>query len=245
MGFVGETANVLPATLTRPQSQVEEPPHFSLSAVIAAVAVVLLALGAAGWGVAEAVANTHRSADLAHAQAARMQNLAPANYQPVQVQNATSAELAPMGNWTPERGRQIAERALSWLNWPYAFAAGGPDGPSYGVPIDQDSRNDNKVRGFDCSGLTMYALAPWLRNLHHDAAAQYTEIGRWHPALNSLQVGDLIFWSKDGTIGGIGHVAIYIGNGNVVQAPRSGDRIKITPIYQVESGDMGATRALT
>ena len=239
---------MLPATLTRPEAESDDDgPHFSHAAIIAAVAVVVLAVAGVGWGIAAAVADAHRSADLAAAQAARMENLVPATYQPVQAQAniAPAAELPPMGNWTPDRGRTIAERALSWLNWPYAFAGGGPDGPSYGVPVDHDSRNDNKVRGFDCSGLAMYALAPWLTGLQHGAAAQYTEVGHWHPALNSLQVGDLIFWSKDGTIGGIGHVAIYIGNGNVVQAPRSGDRIKITPIYQVESGDMGATRPLT
>lgn len=235
---------MLPATLTRPEAEPDDAPHFSYGAIVAAVAVVVLAIAGVGWGVVASVASAHRSADLA---AAQMQNYVPATYQPVQVAAgpAQAAELPRMGNWTPDRGRQIAERALSWLGWPYAWAGGGPDGPSYGMAVDHDSRNDNKVRGFDCSGLAMYALAPWLTGLQHDAAAQYTEVGHWHPALNSLQIGDLIFWSKDGTIGGIGHVAIYIGNGNVVQAPRSGDRIKITPIYQVEPGDMGATRPLT
>jgi cell wall-associated NlpC family hydrolase len=57
--------------------------------------------------------------------------------------------------------------------------------------------------------------------------------------------GDLIFWSKDGTVQGIGHVAVYIGGGNVVQAPHSGDVIRITPIYEVEPGAMGATRPLS
>jgi cell wall-associated NlpC family hydrolase len=233
---------VLPVTLTRPQSEVDDAPRFSPGAVVIAVAVVVLALAGASWGVAAAVSSAHHGA----AEAARMQNIEPATYQPIVAQPAAATvELPRMGDWTPERGRVIAQRALSWLGWPYAFAGGGPDGPSYGVPVDHDSRNDNKVRGFDCSGLVMYALAPYLRDLQHDAAAQYTQVGTWHPALNSLQVGDLIFWSKDGTINGIGHVAIYIGNGNVVQAPRSGERIKITPVYQVESGDMGATRPLT
>jgi cell wall-associated NlpC family hydrolase len=111
--------------------------------------------------------------------------------------------------------------------------------------VDADSRNDPHVYGFDCSGLTMYALAPYLRGLDHDAAKQYTEVGRWHPALDALEPGDLVFWSHDGTIDGIGHVAVYIGAGQVVQAPQSGDHIRVTPIYQVESGDMGATRPLT
>jgi cell wall-associated NlpC family hydrolase len=169
----------------------------------------------------------------------------PATYRPVAaavpVQQSTPL---PMGNWTQQRGIRIAERALRWLNWPYSFGGGGEFGPSYGHPVDRDSRNDDKVYGFDCSGLTMYALAPW-RDLSHDAASQYSEVGSFHPAMTSLQPGDLVFWSHDGTVEGIGHVAIYIGNGNVVQAPRSGDVIRITPIYQVEQGAMGATRPLT
>jgi cell wall-associated NlpC family hydrolase len=211
-----------------------------LAAVL--VAIVVLAVGLTGWGVAAAVTAINRSADRASLE---MVHAVPATYQPVaQAVPARQIVPLPMGKWTQQRGIQIAERALHWLNWPYSFGAGGEYGPSYGHPVDNDSRNDDKVYGFDCSGLTMYALAPW-RHLTHSAAAQYSEVGSFHPAINSLQPGDLIFWSHDGTVEGIGHVAVYIGNGNVVQAPKSGDVIRITPIYQVESGAMGATRPLT
>jgi cell wall-associated NlpC family hydrolase len=169
----------------------------------------------------------------------------PATYHPLErAVPAARTVQQRMGNWTPQRGIAIARRALKWLNTPYSWAAGGVDGPSYGQAVDRDSRNDNTVYGFDCSGLTMYALGPW-RALSHDAAAQYTEVGTFHPALNYLEPGDLVFWSKDGTVGGIGHVAIYVGNGQVVQAPHSGDVVRVTPIYDVESGTMGATRPLS
>ena len=56
--------------------------------------------------------------------------------------------------------------------------------------------------------------------------------------------GDLLFWSTGGA-DGIHHVAIYIGNGNVVQAPNSGDVVKVTPWDQVDWGYYGATRPLT
>lgn len=206
------------------------------------VAVVVTAIGLTGWGVAAAVAAIDHAAERAPAEMVRA---VPATYQPAPQAVAVRQSVPlPMGNWTPDRGVQIARRALHWLNWPYSFGAGGEYGPSYGHPVDADSRNDDKVYGFDCSGLTMFAVAPW-KHLSHDAASQYTEVGSFHPAMNSLQPGDLIFWSADGTIEGIGHVAIYLGNGNVVQAPRSGDVIRVTPIYQVESGAMGATRPLT
>ena len=151
---------------------------------------------------------------------------------------------ARMGNWTPAIGAEIARRAGQWLGWPYSFAAGNGRGPTYGHAVDADSRNDGHVFGFDCSGLTMYALSPW-RALPHDAAAQYHAAGSFHPALDQLAPGDLIFWSADGTVNGIGHVAVYAGGGEVVQAPRSGLTITVTPLYSVEHAYMGATRPLS
>jgi peptidoglycan DL-endopeptidase RipA len=151
---------------------------------------------------------------------------------------------APRGNWTAARGDQIAYRALQWLGWPYSFDAGNANGPSFGHAVDADSRNDGNVYGFDCSGLVMYALGPW-RGLDHSAAAQYTETGSFHPMLADLQPGDLVFWSKDGTVNGIGHVAVYVGSGEVVEAPQSGDVIKVMPLNEVEPGKLGLTRPLT
>lgn len=207
-------------------------------------AAVLTAIGLTVWIVVATVTGVNSAAGRTPGE--MMLRPAPATYQPAP-QAAAVAQTAPqlrIGNWTPQRGAHIARRALKWLNLPYSFGAGGPDGPSYGVAVDHDSRNDGHVYGFDCSGLTMYALAPWLR-LDHDAAAQYTEAGSFHPAMDSLWPGDLIFWSSDGTIQGIGHVAIYLGDGYVVQAPHSGDVIRVTPINEVEAGTMGATRPLT
>ncbi|HEX3335887.1 MAG TPA: NlpC/P60 family protein [Jatrophihabitans sp.] len=215
----------------------------SRRAAVVIAAVVLSIICLATWGSIAAVRAIDSAA--ARAPAEQMVRAVPATYQPaVQAAPVARAVALPMGNWTWQRGQRIARRALQWRNWPYSFGAGGPAGPSYGHAVDKDSRNDGKVFGFDCSGLTMYALAPWL-NLDHDAAAQYSEVGSFHPSIDSLQPGDLVFWSQDGTVGGIGHVAVYVGDGQVVQAPRSGDVIRVTPIYQVESGAMGATRPLT
>ncbi len=210
------------------------------AAVLAAVVVAVVCV-AVGLGIA-AVGAIDRAADRAPAEMVRA---VPAGYEPVgQAAPVARTVPLPMGDWTAQRGAQIARRAVRWLNWPYSFGAGSETGPSYGHPVDSDSRNDDTVYGFDCSGLTMYALAPWL-HLDHDAASQYAEVGSFHPTIESLQPGDLVFWSKDGTVAGIGHVAVYVGNGSVVQAPHSGDVIRVTPIYAVEPGTMGATRPLT
>jgi cell wall-associated NlpC family hydrolase len=78
----------------------------------------------------------------------------------------------------------------------------------------------------------------------HLAAEQYFA-GRLHPAVPALKPGDLVFWSNNGKAAGIHHVAVYIGNGNVVQAPNSGDIVRVTPLANVDSGYFGATRPLT
>ncbi len=148
------------------------------------------------------------------------------------------------GTWTATIGQAIAARALAWLGWPYTFDGGNAAGPTYGKAVDYDSRNDAHVYGFDCSGLVMYALAPWLA-VDHLASDQYAQAGTLHPAVDQLQPGDLVFWSSNGTVAGIGHVAIYLGDGQVVQAPYSGAFIDILPLNKVESGYYGATRPLT
>ncbi|HJQ43000.1 MAG TPA: NlpC/P60 family protein [Jatrophihabitantaceae bacterium] len=212
-----------------------------LRAVLAVIAVVLTGVVVATVSIVTAVGAVNRKAESARA---AMANVQRADYRPVA--NVVQQQVKPvlLGDWTPDRSRLIAERALHWLNWPYSFGGGGEDGPSFGVAVDKDSRHDPEVYGFDCSGLVMFAMAPY-RHLDHSAAKQYSEVGSYHPPLDTLQVGDLIFWSKDGSIDSIGHVAVYIGNGNVVQAPESGDVIKVTPMYRVESGYIGATRPLT
>jgi cell wall-associated NlpC family hydrolase len=219
------------------------PPELTRRQALSVIAAVIVVIGLLGAVVVAAVRLTHRPAAAASAD---VLVFGPVQYRPVINNAAVQVASTPvrMGNWTPARGVTIAERALGWLSWPYSFDGGNAAGPTYGRPVDHASRNDGHILGFDCSGLVIYAVAPWT-GLDHSAAAQYTEAGSFHPAVNSLQPGDLVFWSQDGTIAGIGHVAIYIGNGNVVQAPHSGGQIEVTPIDQVESGSVGITRPLT
>lgn len=161
------------------------------------------------------------------------------------VRAATAYTVTPVaGGWTPQIGVEIAERALKWLNTPYSWDAGNAQGPTLGRAVDHDSRNDGHVVGFDCSGLVLYALAPWIQ-VSHSAAAQYVEAGTMHPTFSQLEPGDLLFWSDNGSVAGVSHVAIYIGNGDVVQAPHSGDVVRVTPLNQVEAGTIGTTRPLT
>lgn len=191
---------------------------------------------AAAKAAAEAAARAAAAAAAARAAAAN-------SWHPV----SSSASPAPPpsgGSWSAMAGHAAVDRAMRYLGIPYAFAAGGYSGPSYGVCEPGDAFNDCHVFGFDCSGLAMYAWGPYI-HMDHYAATQYGQAGSYHPDRSSLMPGDLVFWSSDGTQAGIHHVAIYIGGGNVIQAPQSGDIVRVTPLFQVDSGYFGATRPLT
>ena len=78
--------------------------------------------------------------------------------------------------------------------------------------------------GFDCSGFVMYVYAQLGILLPHQAAAQY---GYGTPVPRAdLQPGDLVFFD------GLSHVGIYIGNGQFVHAPQTGDVVKISPLSE-------------
>ncbi|HKT05396.1 MAG TPA: C40 family peptidase [Rugosimonospora sp.] len=76
--------------------------------------------------------------------------------------------------------------------------------------------------GYDCSGLTMAAWAKAGVSLPHNAAMQYNSMP--HISRSQLKVGDLVFYNS------LGHVAIYIGNNQVIHAPHTGTTVQIAGI---------------
>ncbi|HEU5007716.1 MAG TPA: NlpC/P60 family protein [Jatrophihabitantaceae bacterium] len=155
-----------------------------------------------------------------------------------------SASAPSGGTWTARKAAAAVHRAEQYLGTMYAWAGGNAYGPTRGVCAGDGAWNDCNVVGFDCSGLVMYAWGPNLP-LDHYAATQYTQAGSYHPSPGNFKPGDLLFWSSNGTIGGIHHVAIYIGGGLVIQAPESGEVVQETPWDQVSWGYFDATRPLT
>jgi len=77
-------------------------------------------------------------------------------------------------------------------------------------------------RGFDCSGLVMYAFAAIGISLPHSSYAQFN-MGT-PVSIGQLQAGDLVFFS------GASHVGIYIGGGQFIHAPHTGDVVKISSL---------------
>ncbi|WIX91640.1 NlpC/P60 family protein [Amycolatopsis sp. DG1A-15b] len=120
----------------------------------------------------------------------------------------------------------VIARALSKLGLPYAWGGGNASGATRGIRDGgvADSYGDYNKIGFDCSGLMIYAFAG-VRSLPHYSGYQYSS-GRQVP-LSQMRRGDLLFW---GGPGGIHHVALYLGGGQVVEAPQSGLRVRVAPV---------------
>jgi cell wall-associated NlpC family hydrolase len=120
----------------------------------------------------------------------------------------------------------VIARALSKLGMPYAWGGGNASGPTRGIRDGgvADRYGDYNKIGFDCSGLMIYAFAG-VRALSHYSGYQYTS-GRRVP-LSQMRRGDMLFW---GGGAGIHHVALYLGGGQMVEAPQSGLRVRIAPV---------------
>jgi peptidoglycan DL-endopeptidase CwlO len=93
--------------------------------------------------------------------------------------------------------------AMQFLGVPYVWAGASPS-------------------GFDCSGFVMYVYAQVGVSLPHNAAMQYG-YGTYVPK-DQLQPGDLVFFN------GLGHNGIYIGGGQFIHAPHTGDVVKISSL---------------
>jgi len=147
-------------------------------------------------------------------------------------------------SWTLAEGRSVVRRAKRWLGMPYTWGGGNAKGPTYGSPYGNGllGHFDATFRGFDCSGLTLFAWAPY-RKLPHYSGSQYGAAGRFHPTRDEYQPGDLLFFSAGGKV--IDHVVIYAGHGTVVQAPESGHVVqvsKLADVLRLEPHPKGATR---
>ncbi|WP_245160214.1 C40 family peptidase [Blastococcus sp. CT_GayMR20] len=116
------------------------------------------------------------------------------------------------------------DAAMGYLGTPYAWGGGGTRGPGPGLDPDEG------VVGFDCSGLTQYAYAQAGISIPRNSRAQYAALPK--VASNALRAGDLVFWADDPSDPDtIRHVAIYLGNNKVVQAPQSGDVVKVSTMW--------------
>jgi cell wall-associated NlpC family hydrolase len=120
----------------------------------------------------------------------------------------------------------VVNRALSQLGVPYSWGGGNASGPTKGIRDGgvADSYGDYNKVGFDCSGLMIYAFAGIGISLPHYTGYQYTSGPR--VPLSQMQRGDMIFYGPNASQ----HVALYLGNNQMVEAPQSGSVVKISPL---------------
>jgi cell wall-associated NlpC family hydrolase len=90
--------------------------------------------------------------------------------------------------------------------------------------------------GFDCSGLVMWAYAQVGVSLPHSSYAQYNY--GVPVSYDQLQAGDLVFFD------GLGHVGMYIGGGQFVEAPHTGAFVQISNLADRLGSYVGARRIL-
>lgn len=121
-----------------------------------------------------------------------------------QAQQASDQAAAPTydPNLPAPRYGNVVAIALQYLGIPYQWGGASPS------------------TGFDCSGLTMYVYAQVGVSLPHNAAMQY-QYGTPVPR-DQLAPGDLVFFR------GLGHMGMYIGGGQYINAPQTGDVVKIS-----------------
>lgn len=128
--------------------------------------------------------------------------------------------------WTPEgasvvptsRYAGVVNVALSFLGTPYVWAGASPG-------------------GFDCSGLVVYAYGQFGVSLPHSSYALWDSGVPVSP--DQLEPGDLVFFE------GLGHMGIYMGGGEFVHSPHTGDVVKVSSLYgRYGASLVGARRIL-
>jgi cell wall-associated NlpC family hydrolase len=122
-----------------------------------------------------------------------------------QAQTTTTVGTTLAAPATSGKGAIAVAEARRQLGKPYVYGGSGPD-------------------SFDCSGLTAWAWRAAGVSLSHSAYTQWFETTR--VPINAVQPGDLLFFGDDG-VESIHHDAIYIGNGEMIEASQTGTPIRI------------------
>ncbi|MFJ2263422.1 NlpC/P60 family protein [Streptomyces sp. NPDC087844] len=142
-------------------------------------------------------------ASLTEEQLARVAELERSGVAEAQDELVASGALSSTRRPTRE-GSEALRYAVAQIGKPYEWGAEGPD-------------------SYDCSGLTSQAWTDAGRPVPRTSQEQWAELPR--VPLPDLRPGDLVVYFPEAT-----HVAMYLGDGLVVQAPRPGARIKVSPI---------------
>ncbi|TXS34853.1 peptidase P60 [Streptomyces sp. t39] len=128
---------------------------------------------------------------------------------------------------TAKQGAAALAAARKMLNQPYSWGGGTAEGPSTGICCSPNGSSGESIRGFDCSGLTLYAYAQVGITLPRTAAQQYA--ASQPIKAKDARPGDLIFYGSSAAT--IHHVGIFVGDGVILDAPRPGEHVRYSPVY--------------
>lgn len=119
-------------------------------------------------------------------------------------------------------GQAAVAIAMNYLGVPYRWGGAVP------------------ATGFDCSGLVRFVYAQLGVNLIHYAASQFAAFPKLSPA--QLEPGDLVFFEPK--LDGPGHVGLYIGHDQMIEAPHTGAVVRIASVSgaAAQLGFLGAVR---
>lgn len=121
--------------------------------------------------------------------------------------STTAQTQGPAPIYNANTGNAVVDAALSQVGTPYVYGGSQPG-------------------GFDCSGLTSWAYAQAGKSIPRTSGAQWS--AGQAVSVNDMQPGDIVV-----SYGG-GHVGIYIGNGQMVHSPTTGDVVKVSPLQPID-----------
>jgi cell wall-associated NlpC family hydrolase len=151
---------------------------------------------------------------------------------------AAAARRAARASRSGPAPSNAAATAIHWayqeIGIPYSWGGGDENGPTRGF-----AQGANTV-GFDCSGLTLFVYGKSGIHLDHYTGSQWNQ-GKRISSRADLQPGDLMFFATDpSNEATIHHVALYIGNGQMIEAPYTGEVVRVSSADR--SDFIGGTR---
>ncbi|MFJ8432992.1 C40 family peptidase [Kitasatospora sp. NPDC094019] len=190
---------------------------------IAAREAEAAARAAAEKAAAEREAAERAAAELAAAEKAEAEKAEKASASAAAATPAKTGPAAaapPAGQpWSAEGAASAVAYARARIGLPYIWGGEGP-------------------AGYDCSGLTMMAWREGGKRLNHFAADQYAQ--STPVTYRQLRPGDLVFWTATGRAADIHHVGLYIGDDQMIEAPRVGMPIKKASLWIMGTPDFYA-----